>query len=318
LTLIRQLILLAVFVGLSGCSQPTEPLRVGSNAWPGYLGLYYARDLGYLNPERVRLIDFDNTGDTLRALRNHDIDAAAITLDEVLQLADHGQQPQIILVFDISNGADTVLAKPGITRLAQLRGKRIGVQTNALGAYMLARLLARAGLTPEDVVIINLPTEALGRAYRQNEIDVAITYEPFRSELLTEGAREIFSSRDIPGEIVDVLVVNKRTRIEKSHELEHLVDSYFKALAVIRRNPETAAEHLKARTGTSTNEVLSAWKLMELPDRTKNSQLMEESRNGLTATAQRLEQVMLTNGLLRQKVEIAPMIYPQLIRDTEK
>lgn len=288
-------------VSLPGCN-PAPTLRIGSNPWPGYLGLYHARDLGLLDGQPIQLVDFDNTEDVLRAFRNHAIDAAAVTLDEALYLADRGQALHIILVFSISNGADVVLARPGIDSPQQLRGRRIGVETNALGAYMLARLLQRAKLTSNDLTIIHTPLQEHETAYRNGTIDAVITFDPQRSRLLAAGAQNIFSSQDIPGEIVDVLVVHADTLHSHRRELTALIGTYFQALAQLLHDPAAAAPALSQRNHIDATALLRAWQLMQFADRSTNRILLGDGPNNLSAAMARLQQVMLETGLLSRPV----------------
>lgn len=298
--LLRSILLLGL-LAIVACS-PAPTLRIGSNPWPGYLGLYHARDLGLLDGHPVQLIDFDTTEDVLRAFRNRAIDAAAVTLDEALSLADSGQALRIILVFSLSNGADVVLARPGIDTPQQLRGQRLGVETNALGAYMLARLLERAGLSGHDLTVIHTPLQEHETAYRSGRVDAVITFDPQRSRLLAAGAQPIFSSRDIPGEVVDVLVVREDTLYSHHAALAALDSAYFQALAQIQRDPAAVAPALGRRDRLDGAALLAAWQLMEFADRARQQVLLGTGPGSLRDTMQQLQQVMQQAGLLSQPV----------------
>lgn len=296
-----RLALVLGLVALLGCS-PTPMLRIGSNPWPGYLGLYHARDLGLFEGQRIQLVDFDNTEDVLRAFRNRAIEAAAVTLDEALQLAEQDHALRIILVFSISNGADVVLARPGIDTPQQLRGRRLGVETNALGAYILARLLEQTGLSTHDITLVHTPLQEHEAAYRSGEIDAVITFDPPRSHLLAAGAQEIFSSRDLPGEVVDVLVIREDVRHSHRIALTTLQERYFQALAHLQRDPAGAAPHLSRRLGIDVSELQQAWQLMHLADRADNARLLGDGPGSLRTTILRLQQVMTTADLLTRPV----------------
>ena len=108
------LVLAALFV--AACSAPGTPLRVGSNVWPGYEFLYLAREKG-LYDESIRLVELASASDVMDALRAGDIEAGALTLDETITLASEGVDLVVVLVFDISAGADVLMTKPSITRL---------------------------------------------------------------------------------------------------------------------------------------------------------------------------------------------------------
>ena len=108
-----------------------EPLAVGTNVWPGYEPLYLARNLGYYN-DSIRLVEYSSATEVLRAIRNKLIDVATLTLDEVLLLRQSGVDVRSVLVTDISNGGDVIVARPGIETLADLKGRKVGVESTAL------------------------------------------------------------------------------------------------------------------------------------------------------------------------------------------
>lgn len=143
-------LLLCSALVLAGCGVPApRPLRVGTNLWLGYEPAYLARHAGYFSNDEVKLLDFTSSSEVIRAYRNGLIDVAALTGDEILKVCINQPDQRIILVCDYSNGADVLLAKPEIATLADLKGRRVGLETTVLGAYMLGRALEAAGLGPK-------------------------------------------------------------------------------------------------------------------------------------------------------------------------
>ena len=165
------LIVWLAFSVLVSCSPPQEPLRIVSSPWPGYEPLYLARDLGYLNKESFSLTEMPSSNITWEAFSNGSADIATLTLDETLSLLAKGRKVKILMVMDISNGADVVVARPEIKNLRQLEGKRIGIVNIPLGLYMLSRMLEVAGLEAEDVTVIPMPEDKHESAYRKREAD---------------------------------------------------------------------------------------------------------------------------------------------------
>ena len=118
-----------------------QTLSIGTNVWPGYEPLYLARDQGFLPSEKLNLVEYPSATQVIKGFRNGAIQFAALTLDEVLILAENGLNPKVILIMDISDGGDVVLANPRFSSMQQLKGKRIAVESSALGAYVLTRAL---------------------------------------------------------------------------------------------------------------------------------------------------------------------------------
>jgi len=93
-------------VSLSACSDntPEKPIRIGTNVWPGYEPLYLARDIGLYDKAKVQLVEYPSASGVIRALKSRSIEAAALTLDEVLVLLQHKIPVRVVLVMDISVG----------------------------------------------------------------------------------------------------------------------------------------------------------------------------------------------------------------------
>ncbi len=123
---------------LSACGARYEaPLTVGTNTWTGYEPLYLARDLGLHEGLPLRLVELGSTTQSMDGLRTGWLDMAGLTLDEALTLVQEGIPIKVIWVLDISRGADALVARYGVAGLADLRGRKVGVEQTAVGAYML-------------------------------------------------------------------------------------------------------------------------------------------------------------------------------------
>jgi NitT/TauT family transport system substrate-binding protein len=266
---------LALTLLLGGCSPaPEPPLRVGTYPWPGFATLHHARALGRLDVDRVLLVDFDSAGEVMAAFREKRIDAAGLALNEALLMAREPGGVRVVLVFGESAGGDALLARPPIVNLRQLRGKRVGVEAEAEGAYVLARVLDRAGLKEEDIEVVDLPLDKHEQAYYGGEVEAVITMDPVRARLLIAGANELFSSKEIAGELVDVLLVRREVVATHPRALQQVVDAHFHALESIRDDPLRAAERLPRRFGPAP-QVLWSWAMLNFSGIGANLRLLD-------------------------------------------
>ena len=101
-------------------------------------------------------LELKRASEVLRAYRNQAIDGMVISLDELFGLAVDGFQPRIILVVDVSHGADVVVGRPGMRTMRDLKGKSVAVESSALGAFVLSRALALNGMQASDVNVVHL------------------------------------------------------------------------------------------------------------------------------------------------------------------
>jgi len=122
-------------LALSGCTQAPDPaLRIGTNVWIGSEPLYLARELRRFDSSAVQLVEYPSASEVLRAFRNQAIDGMVISLDELFGLAADGFQPRVVLVVDVSHGADVVVGRRGMRSIRDLKGKSVAVESSALGA----------------------------------------------------------------------------------------------------------------------------------------------------------------------------------------
>jgi len=311
-SVIRSLLLSVLVVASTfGTAQAQQLLRLGTNVWPGYEPLYIAaarenweRDL------KVRLVEYPSATEVLRAFRNKALEAAALTLDEVLVLREAELPLKVVVVLDISAGGDVVLGKPGIESFEDLRGRRIGVESGALGAYMITRALELHDMSLDDIQVVQLDVSAQESAYRADQVDAVVTFEPVKTRLLAAGAKELFSSREIPGEIVDVLVVHEEFARRHPGQVRELIAGWFRALDYRHTMPDEAAEFTARRLKISPGEVLESYRGLHLPGSEENRRLLS---NGLTPTLERLQTTLLREGLLSRKHALEDLLDPGLL-----
>jgi NitT/TauT family transport system substrate-binding protein len=291
-----------------GCTERlSPPMRIGMNVWPGYEPLFLARSQGRLEGRDFHLVEFSDASEVSRAFRSGTLEAACLTLDEVFYTMQDGMDPVILLVMDYSQGADVVLARPGIKSLAELKGKRIAVEVTAVAAYMLTRALQQAGLARQDIIPVYLPIEKHFPAYRDGLVDAVVTFEPVRTKLLALGAVDLFNSAAIPGEVVDVLVARRDYLEAQPGRAAALRQAWFAALEQMRCSPQEAARIMAPREQMSAEEFAAALQGIHLPDEDESRRLLSGGHPGLLAAAERLQAVMRQSGLLRREIRLQPL-----------
>lgn len=252
---------LALVIGTS-CSPSAPPLRIGINAWPGYEFLYLAQEKGFYRDEGVdiRILEFSSLSDARRAYERGQIDGLGTTVIDVLQIRDHSNRaPQIVQVVDYSDGADMVLARPGITSSATLRGKRIGVELGSLGVYILARCLEKHQLAPSDITLVSADQMSMEKEFLKGDLDAIVTYPPTSVKLLNGGkAHQFFTSAEIPGEVLDVIAVKARLTKFRAPDISKLLRAFHRAVEYSARNPADAYAIMSAREGLTSEEFATA------------------------------------------------------------
>lgn len=310
-------LLLLAFIGgalaFTVCSQRQEPLlRVASGLWIGYEPLYLARSLGYYEDKNIRLVEMPSASQASAALRNGMIEAACLTLDEAISLMQDGVDLRVVLVIDLSHGGDVLLATSGIDSLQALRGKRIGVENAAVGAIILDAALQAGALQTQDVTIVPLTVDEHADAYLAGKVDAVVTYEPVRSQLLNAGARVLFDSSQVPGRIVDVLVVRSEIAAAHTRALKALLKGHFLAREYLASQPQDAAKRMAPRLGENP---LAQFTGLTLLDMKENQAWLGGNPPRLQSTASELADLMLRRKLLQKTVSVERLADPSFLAE---
>lgn len=306
--LLRTGAMLCLPATLTGCHQ--NPLRLGSIVFTGYEPIFLAREKGWLPEQQVRLIELLSNTDTLRALAAERIEVAQLTLDEFLTARAEGLDLRILAVLDQSAGADAIVARPGLHSNHRFKGLRVAVEEGAVGAVMLSAFLSAHGLAVTDVRKISMTMDQSVDLFRKGAADLFITAEPWITQLEEVGGKRVFDSTEIPGRIIDVMVV-RTSAIEPYQEaLRTLVAAHFRALTFIREHPTEAAQLMAPRLQTSPEQMTTAMKGLIQPD-AATSKAMLLPGSPLTEQITALQSLMLRNGLISTRPQASTIFEPR-------
>ena len=309
----------AILLPLSGCMrEPESALRIGTNVWIGSEPLYLARELGRLDPAAVQLVEYPSASEVLRAFRNQAIDGMVISLDELFGLAVDGLRPRIILVVDVSHGADVVVGRGGMRTMRDLKGKSVAVESSALGAFVLSRALALNGMKASDVNVVHLESNEQPSAFEKGQVDGAVTFDPYRAQFLRAGAKILFDSTQIPGEIVDLLAVRSTVFERQPKAIQALLTGWFGAIDYMKSEPEDAARRMGIRQQTTGEQFLAAQQGLHIPSREENLRMLGGAAPELAVTGNRLMALMVDAKLLRTGLDIEGVLAPGPLADLPK
>lgn len=246
-----------------GCmDSPKDPIRIAMNPWPGYEFLYLAQEMNFFEEEgvQVKILEYSSLGDSRVAFERGQVDGMCCTLVELLVSKSRtNRDPRLVFVTDYSNGADMILGQHELTCMADLKGKRVAVEVGTLNMFLLARALSQAGLGLEDVEIHQFDQQGMETAFLNKEVDAVVTYPPVATTLLNQrGAKRLFTSRDTPGEVMDVICVNKQIIDTRFSDLTGMLRAWDRSLDYAEEHPEEASRIMARREGIQPIEFQSA------------------------------------------------------------
>ncbi len=288
--------------------QQQVQLRIGTNLWPGYEPLYIARDRQLFQDLDVQLIEYRAAGQVINGLRKGSINMAAVTLDEAVRIAASGIPVEVIWLFNISDGADQLLARSGIDSIEALKGKKIGVETNALGAYLLHRFFSLHQLQASEFQIIGLDLAAHAQAMANAEIDAVMTFEPEKSKMLRQGAKALFTSREVPGEVMDVLIVRKDgPDVPTEAQLQQFIRQYHQLFSQIEADLPAWYDALNKRMKLSPAELAQTYRELQIPSVAMQRTILG-NKTRLAEVIKGYETVLLQIGMIDKPCACSALI----------
>ncbi len=239
-----------------------RPLHLAINPWPGYEFAPLAEAMGFFADEgvEVHLVEMASLSDSRRAFELGQVDGFFGTPVEWLVAEQHSdRRGTAVLVTDASEGADVILARAPIGSVADLRGKRVGLERGSLHVLILAEALGALGLDLGDVEIVHIPALDATRAFRAGEVDAVVSYPPFSLEVLAGGdAETIFSTSEIPGRVIDLLVFESAIVEARREDIARIRSAYFRAQRFAADHPDRALPIMAARHRLSVEEFTDA------------------------------------------------------------
>ena len=248
--------LLAAFVM---CSAQAEPLRIGYSDWPGWVSWEIAVENGWFAEAGVEVeFEWFDYVASMDAFAAGQLDAVGMTNGDTLVTGSSGAQGVMVLLHDYSNGNDMIVAAPGINSVADLEGKKVGVEIGFVSHLLLLNALEKVGLSESDVELVNVPTNETPQVLASGDVDAIVAWQPSSSLALQSlpGATAVYTSADEPGLIYDLLVVSPSSLAQNRAEWRTVVDVWYRIVEYIE-NPATRAnaiEIMAARVGLSAEE----------------------------------------------------------------
>ncbi|WP_437722102.1 ABC transporter substrate-binding protein [Sorangium sp. So ce861] len=235
------------------------PLRVAYSDWPGWVAWEIGLQKGWFKEAGVE-VDFTwfEYVPSMEAYAAGKVDALCVTNGDALVTGNGGAPSVAILVNDYSNGNDMVVARPGITAVAALKGKKVGVEVGFVGHLLLLSALSSAGLAEKDVQIVNVPTDQTPQTLKSGGVDAIVAWQPNSGQALRElpGSTAIFTSADVPGIIYDVLAVSPKSLAERRADWGKVVRVWDRIARFIKdeKNLDEAARIMSARVGLTPEQ----------------------------------------------------------------
>lgn len=254
----------AVGLGLAlaaTASFASTPLSVGTVVWIGYGPFYVAESTGLFKKHgvNVKLNVFSDPSMIPAALAGGSIQGAMMTYDQVIGQVAKGFPQKVVMPIDYSNGGDAIVASKNITKITDFKGKKVGFAPLSPSDFLLSYALKSNGLSEKDITAANMNPEAVPAAMASGQMPIGVTYEPSVAQVLSQGGGQkfhvVYSSKDAPGLIADVLVFNDKFIKSNPQDITGIIKAYLDGLAYMKSQPEESAKIIGKFMGVSAAEV---------------------------------------------------------------
>lgn len=262
---LRTLASLAAFASLtvSGVqvAQAESTMNIGTVVWIGYGPFYVAAAKGFFKKYGLdaKLQNFNDPALIPSAIASKAVDGGMLTYDQVIGSDAKGLHLQVVMPIDYSNGADAIVAKTDITKISQFKGQKIGYNPLSPSDFLLSYALLKNGMGEKDIQSISMTPEQVPAAMASGGIPIGVTYEPSLSQIVAMGDGKkfhvVFSSKDAPGLITDVLVFNKAYIAAHPKEVKATIQAYLEGLAYMKSDPDDADAIIGKAMGISAKDV---------------------------------------------------------------
>jgi len=312
----KTLIALAVASLTLGAQAQETPVTIAISGWTGFAPLTLAKEAGLFKKRGLDVtIKKIPQKDRHLAIASGDVQCAATTVETWIAWNAAGVATTQIFQLDKSYGADGMVVKPTIVRIADLKGKTVAADAPGTATYFtLAWMLKKNGLTLKDVKIVNLSPQAAANAFLAGnaDVDAGMTYEPYLSAVRAkpETGKIIATTLDYPM-IMDTFGCTPKFLAENPKAAQALADGYFDALAMIQADPKKSFEIMGADVKQSGEAFEASQKYLRYQDKAANQKFFAGEHAAFSKEAAEL---MLDAGIIKQLPDMTKLADTRFIK----
>ena len=250
----------AIAAGLAvpAAAQEKTDFRIAWSIYVGWMPWGYLEDSGIMDKWvdkygiDVEIVQINDYVESINQYTAGAFDGVSATNMDTLSIpAGGGVDTTALIVGDFSNGNDAVILK-GEGTLEDLAGKPVNLVELSVSHYLLARALDSVGLREAELdAVINTSDADMIAAFATDDVEAVVTWNPLVSAILEDpAATKLFDSSDIPGEIIDLMVVNTETLAANPDFGRALVGAWYEVMGLMAAGDEAVLTDMAEASGT--------------------------------------------------------------------
>jgi NitT/TauT family transport system substrate-binding protein len=306
---------LAALWGANAHAAPKTSFNICWTIYAGWMPWDYAQAQGIVAKWAKKYgiaIQVTQLNDYVESLNQYtagQFDGCTMTnMDALTVPAAGGVDSTALIAGSYSNGNDGIVLKGAGKTVKDLKGQNVHLVQFSVSHYLLARGLDVAGLRERDLKVVNTSDADIAGAFAAPKVQAVVTWNPQLSTVAaTPGATKVFDSSQVPGEIIDLLVVNTATLKDNPALGKALTGAWFEVMATMRAKDSAALTHMAKASGTTLagyQSQLATTAMLYTPAET----LAFVTSPKLPETMKKVAQFSFDKGLLGQGARSADTI----------
>ena len=258
---------------------------------------------------KINIVQLNDYIESINQYTAGQFDGCTMTNMDALTIpAAGGVDTTALITGSYSDGNDGVVLKGSAKTLADLKGMQVYLPELSVSHYLLVRGLEKAGLQEKDVKVVNTSDADIVSAFGTSSVRAAVAWNPQLSAIKkTPQTSEVFSSAQVPGELIDMMVVNTQTLKDNPALGKALTGAWFEMMAKMHAGDAQALNAMAADSGTDLAGYQAQLKTTHL-FWTAAETLTFISSPELAKTMQRVAQFSFDKGLLGEGAQRADFI----------
>ena len=239
-------------------AQEKTEFRVAWSIYVGWMPWGYLEESGIMDKWAdkygidVEIVQINDYVESINQYTAGAFDGVSATNMDTLSIpSGGGVDTTALIVGDFSNGNDAVILK-GEGSLEDLAGKPVNLVELSVSHYLLARGLDSVGLREADLEsVINTSDADMIAAFQTDDVEAVVTWNPLVSTILEDpSATKLFDSSDIPGEIIDLMVVNTETLEANPDFGKAMAGAWYEVMSLMAAGDEAVLTSMAEASGT--------------------------------------------------------------------
>ncbi len=234
-------------LSLSPLAQAADSFKICWSIYVGWMPWGYGAEAGIVKKwgEKygidIEVVQINDYIESINQYSAGEFDACTMTNMDALTIpAAGGVDSTALVVGDFSNGNDGVVLK-GKDSLADIKGQKVNLVELSVSHYLLARGLDSVGLSEKDITVVNTSDADMVAVYGTDDVTAVATWNPLLSEIAgMPNSTKVFDSSQIPGEIIDLLVINTETLAANPELGKALVGAWYEIMGAMSGGDDTA------------------------------------------------------------------------------